>query len=110
MSTTLLQVNISSFNGGQQSVAETLSYNNSSAPANGPSLFTFSASPGDNTLTKPTGANGLVISNITGTLKLYSSSSPSLGDAPTAPIVIPVAQTTIVINATASATCTLMWI
>ncbi len=110
MSTSLLQVNVTSFNNGQQVGAETVQYSSSTGPISGPIAFTFSAIAGDNTLTRPTGATALVISNIVGTLKLYGTSNPSLGASTTIPVVIPVAQSSIVINATASATCTLFWI
>ncbi len=104
MPVSLLQLNISVFNGGAQSLATTIESSNSNAPIREDSAYAFTT--GDNPM--PVAGASVVISNITGTLRLYSSGNPALTTGANVFYVVP--NTGLVINASAGATASLVWI
>lgn len=105
--TATLQLNLSIFDGNTTALADTIEFADAGINVSYQRAFAFAT--GDNTLTKPTGATTLVIWGISGTLKLYSSSNPALPTT-NAVVVLPVGETTVVINAGAGAASNLAWV
>lgn len=108
MPTSLLQNNITVFgDNGTPAYTDTIAINNEDAVV---AAYPIEFATGANNLTVPDGSVGLVITNISGTLKIPDTSGYSFGADTTFPVQLPASGATIPIFATAGASANLCWI
>ncbi len=106
-----VQLNYNIIGSGQPGASDGDTFNESNANCPGTIQRRFPFSTGDNVITPPTGATQLILTNVSGTVKLCSGAGVagySLGATYTSKI--PITGATICLNASAGALGDLVWI